>query len=46
MEIQLRSIILLLQGVITCEYRGDDGMEYTDNGDETYTDEIGIRIQL
>ena len=23
----------------SCEYRGDDGMEYTDNGDETYTDE-------
>ena len=25
----------------SCEYRGDDGMEYTDNGDETYTDENG-----
>ena len=23
------------------EYRGDDGMKYTDNGDETYTDENG-----
>ena len=23
------------------EYRGDDGMTYTDNGDETYTDENG-----
>ena len=23
----------------SCEYRGDDGMNYTDNGDETYTDE-------
>ena len=23
------------------EYRGDDGMNYTDNGDETYTDENG-----
>ena len=25
----------------SCEYRGDDGMNYTDNGDETYTDENG-----
>ena len=25
----------------SCEYRGDDGMKYTDNGDETYTDENG-----
>ena len=25
----------------SCEYRGDDGMEYTDNGNETYTDENG-----
>ena len=23
----------------SCEYRGDDGMKYTDNGNETYTDE-------
>lgn len=25
----------------SCEYRGDDGMKYTDNGNETYTDENG-----
>ena len=28
----------------SCEYRGDDGMNYTDNGDETYTDENGNNL--
>ena len=30
----------------SCEYRGDDGMNYTDNGDETYTEKMEIPTQL